>query len=354
MGVRSTNQSNFEGQTSGFLNLNYSGVGPDHRGPEITATGGTKSTPGDGYIYHKFTSPGNFVVSAGEGAKYNMLVVGAGGGGGDDRGGGGGAGAVYDGTNLSMGPAATYPVVIGSGGAGGVPNSYPQGSRGKNGTGSSALGVTAPGGTGGGGAGSGLTNGVDNSSGGSSGGSEEGSTGGTTTNAPNSGNGPYGYPGRGSPQGSPLPANGGGGGGAGEGGPVNPSDQPGNPDDRGSIGGQGKQITWLPAPIYYTSPTVTYSTPPGFAYVAAGGFGGGSHESKMSPGPTNPWDMTYQWFGAGSGGSPTMPTPVGTGPGHPGLPGTGAGGGGGSGAGPTRQGGVGANGVVIIRYEAAA
>ena len=47
MGARSTSQSNFEGQTSGFDNRNYSGAGPDFRGSAVAASGGTKATPGD-------------------------------------------------------------------------------------------------------------------------------------------------------------------------------------------------------------------------------------------------------------------------------------------------------------------
>ena len=31
----------------------------------ITATGGTKTTPGEGYIYHKFPVSGSFVISSG-------------------------------------------------------------------------------------------------------------------------------------------------------------------------------------------------------------------------------------------------------------------------------------------------
>ena len=42
----------------------------------IEATGGTKSTPGDGYIYHVFTSSGSLSVTQGKGSEYNFLVVG--------------------------------------------------------------------------------------------------------------------------------------------------------------------------------------------------------------------------------------------------------------------------------------
>ena len=47
----------------------------------ITATGGTKNTPGDGYIYHWFTSNGNLSISDGD-AAMDVLIVGGGAGGG--------------------------------------------------------------------------------------------------------------------------------------------------------------------------------------------------------------------------------------------------------------------------------
>ena len=45
----------------------------------ITATGGTKATPGDGYVYHLFspTDPGNLVITKGE-AAMDVLIVGGG------------------------------------------------------------------------------------------------------------------------------------------------------------------------------------------------------------------------------------------------------------------------------------
>ncbi len=98
-----------------------------------TATGGTKTTPGDGYIYHHFyaTVPGapytkspntseTLVVTGGASLLADVLIVGGGGAGGYDSpgsggGGGGGAGAVYYATGVTL-PAATYPVTVGGGG----------------------------------------------------------------------------------------------------------------------------------------------------------------------------------------------------------------------------------------------
>ena len=78
------------GAGGGLAQQSPSGPSPSP-GP-ITATGGTKATPGDGYVYHYFTTPGNFTISAGD-DPINCLMVGGGGGGGFDRGGGGGGGA---------------------------------------------------------------------------------------------------------------------------------------------------------------------------------------------------------------------------------------------------------------------
>ena len=95
MGSRSVNHARFVSQTSGFSNSLGTVGGNDSRHPAISATGGTKATPGDGYIYHHITSTGPFNVTGGAGNKFDYLIVGGGGGGGYDRGGGGGGGGVY-------------------------------------------------------------------------------------------------------------------------------------------------------------------------------------------------------------------------------------------------------------------
>jgi len=90
---------------------------------KITATGGTTSTPGNGYRIHTFISPGTFTIASGyDDVEY--LIVGGGGGGesGDNAGSsGGGAGAggggVLQGKILLSG--GNYPLVVGSGGGGG-------------------------------------------------------------------------------------------------------------------------------------------------------------------------------------------------------------------------------------------
>ena len=95
----------------------------------VSATGGTKSTPGDGYTYHAFTSSSTLVVASSVAAtptnpvgsllrkgptteiELEYLVVGGGGGGG-----GGGAGGLVYGT--SMFSVGNNTVTIGAGGVG--------------------------------------------------------------------------------------------------------------------------------------------------------------------------------------------------------------------------------------------
>lgn len=94
---------------NGFLHV--LSVDPVPSGP--TVTGGTVTTPGDGYTYRTFTSGGDLVIS-GASLTCDVLVVGggaSGGGGGYWGGGGGGGGGVSltSGTSLSAG---TYPVTV--------------------------------------------------------------------------------------------------------------------------------------------------------------------------------------------------------------------------------------------------
>lgn len=87
--------------------------------PVVAATGGTTSTPGDGYKYHTFTSSGNFVMSIP--GRIDWQVI-AGGGCGNYTyapgniygGGGGGAGGVVTSIDDSE-PAGTHAIVIGAG-----------------------------------------------------------------------------------------------------------------------------------------------------------------------------------------------------------------------------------------------
>ena len=94
MGLRALNNPNssFEDVFSNTGTM----AGATSPSPEVEATGGTATTPGDGYKYHFFTSTGSnpFNVTVGGSIEYVLI---AGGGSGADRGngaGGGGAGGV--------------------------------------------------------------------------------------------------------------------------------------------------------------------------------------------------------------------------------------------------------------------
>lgn len=73
----------------------------------VTVTGGTVSTPGDGYVYRTFTSSGTLVISGGS-LTSDVLVVG-GGGGGSNAGGGGGGVLHQTGQTISAG---SYNVTV--------------------------------------------------------------------------------------------------------------------------------------------------------------------------------------------------------------------------------------------------
>jgi len=81
----------------------------------VTATGGTITTPGNGFRYHTFTNPGTFSVSDGSGP-FEVLVVGGGGSPGGHNGGGGGGGGVRYITNIPTAPGTSHSVIIGAGG----------------------------------------------------------------------------------------------------------------------------------------------------------------------------------------------------------------------------------------------
>lgn len=88
----------------------------------VTATGGTILTPGNGFRYHTFTSPGTFYVTDGSGP-FELLVVGGGGAHGGSNGGGGGGGGVRYITNIPTSPGTSHPISIGAGG--GPSSPYP-------------------------------------------------------------------------------------------------------------------------------------------------------------------------------------------------------------------------------------
>lgn len=304
----------FTGVARGFFKT--SGGGP------LSATGGTQYIPGNGYIYHTFTTSGTFTVSSG--SKPAEILVVAGGGGGIDGygGGGGGGGVVYD-TSFPLVPGP-YSVTVGPGGTG---NAFASATNGGDssfgpllvakGGGKGGLYPTTPGATGGSGGG----------------GAEPTSTGGpgnqpaqpkpaTATN--------YGFAGgNGSPNVGAYQS--GGGGGAGGAGTPGPS----NTTTSGGIGGPGQPFPGFEYPIVGLSPIGPEAASPTNNHYGGGGYGWG-------------YIPTTRVAGGGGGGYPNIPQ-KGT---------DGLGGGGGANfyssstpppGGTSKNGG---SGVVIVRYLA--
>lgn len=327
-----------------------------------SATGGSTSTPGNGYQYHYFTSPGNFSVSDATLTQADYLIIGGGGSGGNapeggsyQAAGGGGAGEFLTGQITSL-QVASYPVVIGAGGlysgASGLPAAYPpplqptpqngpfpgaSGWYGGNGDASTfnapgANGVSALSAAGGGSGGGGSNTGDEGRVGGSAG----GGGGYAAVDGVIAGSGDH-YPGSGNS--FPSPANGwgsdtttdtlgSGGGGAG---------QRGGKSHSGNAGGVGLSAfngdTGIPPSYGVDGPSA------GRWFAGGGGLGGDEGNGPYAG-------------GAGGGGAGGVITDR---PGTNATANTGSGGGG-SGAdnypspATLGAGGNGADGIVIIRY----
>lgn len=101
-----------------------------------SCTGGTITTPGDGYKYHTFTSSGDFTVNSPDELVVQVFIVSGGGSGGCgtagtyENGGGGGAGGAYFGS-IILESGLSYTATIGAGDAGSTTES---GSGGVGGT----------------------------------------------------------------------------------------------------------------------------------------------------------------------------------------------------------------------------
>ena len=255
------------------------------------------------YKVHTFTTTGtsNFVVSdLGSGDDPIEYLLVAGGGGGEWTGSGGGAGGMLEGSTTLAGPG-TYPVVVGTGGVGGVFNGVSSG-QGVNTTFNSLVAF---------GGGRGVTHGDQNG--------VQGGSGGGATISPSGSNlsGGAGVAGQGNRGGNGfretnwLGVNAGGGGAGGVGfnaGPGSGTFGQGGPGRASSISGT----------------SVTY----------AGGGGGGDVNVNFGP-----------LGGIGGGGRAN-----GDAAGSPGTPNTGGGGGGGGFTGTYWPGGAGGSGIAIIRY----
>ena len=357
--------------------------------PAIDATGGTKTTPGDGYVYHEFLGGATFAVnSGGKGPDgvIDVCIVGGGGGGSLDNGGGGGAGGFRITTVdiASYGPG-NYPVSVGGGGPG-QPTGTPSPTRPPASPGSSSsfnipasispspISITC-----GGGGGAGPIAPTPGPPDGQQGVGRPGLPYPFPTNSPPHPNaivfpgsgggarqqGPAAGEGAGSPFNSSPGTRGSGGSGGGGGGAGETSF---NTDSGGATGGTGKQLPWaLPtwgwgennsagrsgqAP---TSPQPTRPAGPGgelpwgYGWFAGGGGGGREEPGQIrGAGRAGSGDGSYDnmiWGGPPNTGSDGF--------GGWAAPGTGSGGGGSGDDGqPTVPGasGVGAPGAVMIRY----
>lgn len=339
MGIRSINNL-----ISSFLDNNSTSGKDAGLISPFVATGGNQTPsnglqPGNGFVYHTFTSSGTFSITSpvSSGSKsVEILVVAGGGAGGGRAGGGGGAGGVGFGTTTLSGPLS-IPIVVGPGGSAPVPAAGygdlgPNGSDSTFGDSPNPYYIITKGGGGGGGDGS---NGGA-ATGGSGGGQMYGPPSWPASIAPASQ--PSQNPGKswitnygnsgGSGYGNPN-YNSGGGGGAGANG-TNGTAPAAGP------GGNGVQF---PA---FTGPLIGVPALAPLNGYFGGGGGGGQH----------PFVEPIGTGGLGGGGN------SGSGPGVPGSPGTANSGGGGGGAftdgggSQVFSGGSGGSGIVVIRYLA--
>lgn len=278
----------------------------------FSASGGNYiTTPGNGYKYHTFTSPGTFAVTGSRAV--DILVVGGGGGGGNtdnSNGGGGGAGGLIyiPGFNIST---ASHAVTIGAGGAGSN-----NGGHTTFGPGTPAYLIAYGGGHGGGGPRGSMYNASPGGSGGGGSGFDQDTAAGTGSQPTAPGNsGTYGYGNAGTAIGSYY-ADGGGG----AGGPAVPGSLQYAVD-----GGSGRQYPGFTGPLIGVPALNPLS-----GYYAGGGGGG------------------YGGAGGAGGGGAGSPH-GGVGNGYSAVTNSGGGGGGSYGF-QFYYGGNGGPGIVVIRY----
>jgi hypothetical protein len=306
----------------------------------ISASGGTVTsagiTPGNGYRYHVFTSPGTFTVNSGA-ATAEYLVVAGGGGGGTGTGGGGGAGGVRYGTTPVV--TGSYSITVGAAGTARV-----HGTASDNGNPSTFGPIVSQGGGKGASGSNGGTINVAFHGGSGGGGGFYPSTympGATTGGTGNSLVGPVSSPstpsntGQGNPGGNQPTGSDGGSGGGGAGGSGTSGTGP-NSSGTG-LGGPGIPYPAFAAPLI--SPEIpTPAQPTWIPAVGPTGLYGGGGGGAGSP-----------IGGAGGPGGGGLGSPGG-GAGVPGVNYTGGGAGANWSYGPT-TGGAGGAGIVIIRYQ---
>ena len=281
----------------------------------VVAEGGTLSTPGNGFTYHTFTSPGTFTV--GVGGNVDVLLVAGGGGAAPGYASGGGGGGVVHHAQFEV-TSQTYTVVVGQGGS----NRAPGGDT-------TFGGMIAVGGGGGG-----QYSSLPASPGGSGGGQEGTETGKGTgiqpqQNAifqPNAFFSQYGNPGgTGTTSGAYSAAGGGGAGGTAP--PAGPG--PG----AGGKGGDGEPIAGFEYGIVGLSPLIPQANSSTENHYGAGGGGWGYSTQNAGLRPTG-------GGGRGGNGAPAES--------QNGLNGLGGGAGNNYYVSSSNKGG---DGVVIIRYQ---
>ncbi|MDB4337111.1 hypothetical protein N9991_00015 [bacterium] len=326
---------------SGIVIVRYQII--QNQSSSAKATGGAISFYG-GKTIHAFTGSGTFATTSGwSAADVEYVVIGGGGGGGGNGGvngaGGGGAGTYRTGsTPIGAHPVSTSIQV----GAGGVGGQWPATKKGATGT-SSYFGtpITSPGG-GGGGSYTGYHPGDPGGSSGGSGVRGDGSSSPTTPVASATG---ASFPGTigatpsvgwghqgGAGSGDTANRQGGGGGGAGGAGAAGTNSSPYYGE--GGIGIQMPATFRDPVQNYGapgpTSPSVTGADTSGKYYVAGGGAGSNGPNASVSGGAGGGGPFSTGLF-AQNGAANT--------------------GGGGSGSGsPSRLGGTGGDGLVLIAY----
>jgi hypothetical protein len=252
------------------------------------ATGGTIIDGGDGYIYHIFTGNGTFTVNRPPAAidSVDYLIVAGGGGASAGPGanaGGGGGGMLFGNIGVSNAPGV-YSITVGGGG----PSAPGQPGVPRNGSPSTAFGLTATGG-GGGAASGGFA--APGSSGGSGGGGFAGAGG--------SGNTPPTIPRQGYNGGLGPPAvstNAGGGGGAG--GLGSAATAPAAPV--GAAGGPGRIAPEFPSTIIsraIPAPVLPAWNP----LVGPGGYAAGGHGMNV-PAPLQRTSPANSGYGGQTGG----------------------------------------------------
>lgn len=330
------------GMGGGIVSKLISGGG----GAVFSGTGGVVSNgvePGNGYRYHYFKDPGNFIVDPLYGdtvtPTIDILLVAGGGGGGSRSGGGGGAGGIAWAQVIPIPRTVagqSIPITVGQGGPGGGSTPGPGTTGGDSyfGDVSDPYYFIAKGG-GYGAADGPVTGDVGGCGGGGHYGPPDPGTGGPGIQPIQNPGKPWvtNYGGNGSiGAGAPNWQSGAGGG---AGGPALDGDQ----NNRGAAG-PGQVFPTFTVPLYMPAPD-PYR--PGINPLPGTYYGGGGGAGDYPPFISQRMPAGATWGGGGIGSA-------GTGDGTPGVNGLGGGGGGGSGSNNGPLGGNGGNGIVVIRY----